>query len=108
MSAVTPHNTVERPGAHFTKLPIINGPVKVFCFPFKRFENCTVTLSAKSTNWTSFEVRTHPTILENLTSKYDIGPVIKVPGLSRGPFLERPGARFSKLPGVSKLLKIVQ
>ena len=49
---------------------------------FRRFENCTVKLSAKETNWTSFEVRTHPTLLENLISKYDIGPV-KLPGLSR-------------------------
>ena len=25
----------KRPGAHFSKLPIITGPVKVFCFPFQ-------------------------------------------------------------------------
>ena len=44
-------------------------------------------LSAKETNWTSFEVRTHPTLLENLISKYAIGPV-KLPGLSRnGPLV---------------------
>ena len=49
---------------------------------FKRFENCTVKLSAKETKWTSLEVRTHPTILENLISKHDFGPV-KLPGLSR-------------------------
>ena len=46
------------------------------------FENCTVKLSAKETKWTLLEVRTHPTILENLISKYDFGPV-KLPGLSR-------------------------
>ena len=49
---------------------------------FKRFENCTVKLSAKEIKWTSLEVRTHPTFLENLISKYDFGPV-KLPGLSR-------------------------
>ena len=42
---------------------------------FKRFENYTVKLSAKETKWTSLEVRTHPTFLENLISKYDFGPV---------------------------------
>ena len=55
---------------------------------FRRFKNFTVKLSAKETNWTSFEVRTHPTLLENLISKYDIGP-FKLPGLSRN----RPLAR---------------
>ena len=54
---------------------------------FKRFENCTVKLSAKETKWTPLEIRTHPTILENLISKYDFGPV-KLPGLSRnGPLM---------------------
>ena len=47
---------------------------------FRRFENFTVKSSAKETNWTSFEVRTHPTLLETLISKYDIGPV-ELPGL---------------------------
>ena len=28
---------------------------------FKRFESCTVKLSAKETKWTSLFVRTHPT-----------------------------------------------
>ena len=28
------------PGVRFSKLPVITGPVKLFCF--KRFENCTV------------------------------------------------------------------
>ena len=49
---------------------------------FKRLENCTVKLSAKETKWTSLQVKTHPTFLENLISKYDFGPV-KLPGLSR-------------------------
>ena len=49
---------------------------------FKRFENCTVKLSAKETKWTSLEVRTHPTFLDTLISKYDFQP-IKLPGLSR-------------------------
>ena len=49
---------------------------------FKRFENCTVKLSAKETKWTSLDFKTHPTFLENLISKYDFGPV-KLPGLSR-------------------------
>ena len=43
---------------------------------FKRFENCTVKLSAKEIKWTSLEVRTRPTFLENLISKYDFrGPL---------------------------------
>ena len=49
---------------------------------FKRFENGAVKLSAKETKWTSLQVRTHPTFLENLISKYDFGPV-KLTGLSR-------------------------
>ena len=49
---------------------------------FRRFENYTVKLSAKETNWTSFEVRTQPTLLETLISKYDFRPV-KLPDLSR-------------------------
>ena len=53
----------------------------------KRFENCTVKLSAKETKLTSLEVTTHPTFLENLMSKYYFGPV-KLPGLSRnGPLV---------------------
>ena len=35
----------------------------------------TVKLSANKTKWTSLEVRTHHTFLENLISKYDFGPV---------------------------------
>ena len=42
----------------------------------------TVKLSANKTKWTSLEVRTHPTFLETLISKYDFGPV-KLPGLLR-------------------------
>ena len=80
--------------AHFSKLPVIIGPVGQFCFSFidssfKRFENCTVKLSAKETKWTSLEVKTHPTFLENLISKYDFGRRggVKLPGLSRtGPW----------------------
>jgi len=49
---------------------------------FKRFENCRVKLSAKETKWTLLEVRTHPTFLETLISKYDFGPV-KLLGLWR-------------------------
>ena len=54
------------PGARFLKLLVITGPVKLFCFPIqmgdgiKRFESCTVKLSAKETIWTSLEVRIHP------------------------------------------------
>ena len=54
---------------------------------FKSFENYTVKLWAKETKWTSLEVRTHPSFLETLISKYYFGPV-KLPGLSRnGPLL---------------------
>ena len=49
---------------------------------FKRFGNYTVKFSAKETKWTSLEVRTHPTFLETLISKYDFGPV-ELPGPSR-------------------------
>ena len=54
----------------------------------KRFENGAVKLLAKETKCTSLEVRTRPTFLETLISKYDFGPV-KLPGLSRN----RPQAR---------------
>ena len=81
------------PGARFSKLPIITGPIKLFCFPknkygsFKSFKNGTVKLLAKETKWASLEVRTKHTFLENLISKYDNGPV-KLPGLSRnGPLV---------------------
>ena len=65
---------------------------------FKRFENCTVKLSAKETKWTSSEVRTRPTFLHTLISNSDTGPV-KLPGLSRnGPqgteFLNRVFQKF--------------
>lgn len=56
------------PGARFSKLPVITGPVKLFCFPFqvgvffKSFENYTITLTAKETKSTSLEVRTHPIV----------------------------------------------
>ena len=49
---------------------------------FKRFENGTVKLLAEETKWASLEVRTQHTLLENLVSKCDTGPV-KLPGLSR-------------------------
>ena len=49
---------------------------------FKRFENYTVKVSTKETKWTSLEVRTHPTFLKTLISKYDFRPV-KLPELSR-------------------------
>ena len=49
---------------------------------FETFENCTVKFSAKESKWTSLEVKTHPTFLENLISKDNFGPV-KLPGLSR-------------------------
>ena len=55
--------------------------------PLSCFENGTVKLSSKETKWTSLEVRTHPTFLETLFSKYDFGPV-KLPGLSRNRPLE--------------------
>ena len=76
------------PVTRFSKLPVIIGPVKLFCFPlikdgsFKSFENGTVKLLAKETKWTSLEVKTQHTFLENLILKYDFGPV-KLPGLSR-------------------------
>ena len=49
---------------------------------FKRFQNCTIKVSAKETKWTLLEVRTHPSFLEALISKSDSVP-IKLPGLSR-------------------------
>ena len=79
------------PGTRFSKFPVITRPVRLFCFPFQmgiskvyfqKFGNCTVKYSAKETKSTSLEVRTHPTFLETLISKYDIKPV-KLPGLSR-------------------------
>ena len=52
---------------------------------FKRFEDCTVKLSAKETKWTLLEVRSHPTFLENLISKYDFGSVKLLGPLRNGP-----------------------
>ena len=79
-------------GARFSKLPVITGPVKLFCFPFQmewkwfcfpfQMGGLTVKFSAKETKWTSLEVRTHSTFLEISISKYDTGPV-NLPGLSR-------------------------
>ena len=42
---------------------------------FTSFENGTVKLSGKETKWASLEVRTHPTFLETLISRYDFRPV---------------------------------
>ena len=63
-----------RPGALFSKLPVIAGPVKLFCFPFqmgvsKLLKIIQLRFSAKETKWTSLEVRTHPTFLETSISK---------------------------------------
>ena len=67
---------------------------------FKRFENCT----GKETKWTSLEVRTHPTFLETLISKYDFGPV-KLPGLSRnGPLGWVVQSMLRLIQGLSNLL----
>ena len=65
------------PGARFSKLPVITGPVKLFSFPFqiRSFENYTIKLLAKETKRTSLKVRTHPTFLETSISKYDFGPL---------------------------------
>ena len=68
------------PGARFSKLDFRQCSVKDGSF--KHFENGAVKLLAKETKWTSVEVRTHPTFLETLISKYDFGPV-RLPGLSR-------------------------
>ena len=75
------------PGARFSKLPVITGPVKLFCFPLqigvsKVLNRYTVKLLAKETKRTSLEVTTRPTFLETLISKSDFGPV-KLPGASR-------------------------
>ena len=71
-------------------------PLSCFVFhsrgSFKRFEKCTVTLSATETKRTLSEVRSRPTFLETLISKSDSGPV-KLPGLSRnGPLVTRQDA----------------
>ena len=83
---------LEAPGSYRAWGPFLEAPDNYqarygvsFSIPdesFRRFENFMVKLSAKETNLTSFEVKTHPTLLETLISKYDIGPV-KLPGLSR-------------------------
>ena len=70
---------------------------------FKRFENCTVKFSAKETKWTSLEVKTHPTFLEDLISKYDFGPV-KLPVIT-GPVKL---FCFPLRMGVSEVLKMAQ
>ena len=68
------------PGVRFSKLPVITGPVKLFCFPLRM--GVSKKLLAKEIKWTSLEVRTQHTFLETLISKCDTGPV-KLPGLSR-------------------------
>ena len=75
--SVLPKNTAQCswPGARFSKLPVITGPIKLtvlFSIPdesFKTFESYTVKFSAKETKWTSLEARTHPSFLETLISK---------------------------------------
>ena len=61
---------LEAPGSYRARLAVLFFILEVDS-SFKRFENCTVKLSAEETKWTSLEVRTHPTFLENLISKYD-------------------------------------
>ena len=34
MGSITSQEPELRPGARFSKLPVISGPVKLFCFPF--------------------------------------------------------------------------
>ena len=70
---------LEAPGHYRARSAVL---VFILDSSFKRFENWTVKFSAKETKWTSLEVKTHLTFLENLISKYDFGP-IKLPGLSR-------------------------
>ena len=74
----------KKPGAHFSKPPVITGPVKLFYFPlidtiFKSFKICTVKLSAKETIWTSYFLLFLRLWFQNMP---DFGPV-KLPGLSR-------------------------
>ena len=62
------------------------GPLAVlFSLPdgsFGRFENYAVKASAGETKWTSLELRTDPTFLQTLISKYDFG-CLNLPGRSR-------------------------
>ena len=82
--------TSKKSGTCSSKLPVITGPVKLFCFPLqmgvsigqKKLYSKQVKLLAKETEWALLEVRTHPTFLEILISKSDTGPV-KLPGFSR-------------------------
>ena len=59
---------------------------------FISFEDISGKLSAKETKWTSLEVRTLPTFLETLISKYDLRPV-KLAGLSRNAPMTRKADR---------------
>ena len=56
-------------------------------------------VSAGETKLTSLEVRTRPTFLETLISKYDFGPV-KLPGLSRNGSQVRLLHQFNYLKGL--------
>ena len=61
MGNMTRGSFLEAPGNYRARLAVL------FSIPdrsFKSFENYTVKLPAKETNWTSLEVRTHPTFLE--------------------------------------------
>ena len=85
-------------GARFSKLPVITGLVKMICFPFQTGVSKRLkVVSAKETKWTSLELRTQPTFLETLISKYDFGPA-KLTGLSRNrPQITIP--KYKEIPG---------
>ena len=58
----------EQSGAHFLKVPIINGPVKLLLFTckievFNSFASNMIELSVHETKWNSLLARTHAVIL---------------------------------------------
>ena len=58
----------EQSGAHFLKVPIINGPAKLLLFTckievFNSFASNMIELSVHETKWNSLLARTHAVIL---------------------------------------------
>ena len=81
-------------GACFSKVPIINGPVKLLLFTCKvevsvSFASNMIKLSVNETEWSSLLARTRANILYISIWKFDFGPET-LPGLSRnGPLFPK-------------------
>ena len=71
--------------ARFSKVPIIDGPCKLFYIKdrsFNSFASNMIKLSVNETKWSSLLARTRALILYISILRFDFGPE-KLPGLSR-------------------------